>query len=161
MATPETASQARDTVVEILKALRDQEAELSSHAAVKQELEELEKEPLTPDQAALDIMREDQLFQQLGMDDLADALEEFKDHILALKYHELRILKGYRVNSQGKILDYEGKPIGKLCCGDLDLAVGATVGEKGEVFDKQGEYVGHAILLDGEPAQRAYEEMME
>lgn len=55
-----------------------------SHAAVKQELEEIEKEPLTPDTAALNIMREDKLLQQLDMDNLADALEELKDHILAL-----------------------------------------------------------------------------
>ncbi|KXT11371.1 hypothetical protein AC579_724 [Pseudocercospora musae] len=160
-ATQKTNSQAEETVAEMLKALRDQEEQLSSHAELKQELEEMESEPLTPDLAVLNIMREGELFQQLGLDELADKLEEFKDHILALEHHQLRILKGYRVNSQGKILDYEGKPIGKLCCGDPDLAVGATVGERGEIFDCQGNYLGHAVVLDGKAARRAYQEMME
>ncbi|EME79647.1 uncharacterized protein MYCFIDRAFT_104018, partial [Pseudocercospora fijiensis CIRAD86] len=95
----------------------------------------------------------------LGKTELAEGAAEKLAGLTKLL--DMRILDGKRINKKGTILDDDGEEIGELTDGELSDCAGARANDKGEVFNKKGELVGHVRVVPGEAAENATRELLE
>lgn len=94
----------------------------------------------------------------LGKTELADGVAEKLAGLHSAL--DFRILDGKKVNKKGKILNDDGEEIGELIDGDLAACTGGKVNDKGEVFDKKNNLVGHVRVTPGEAAEEATHELL-
>ncbi|KAF2679349.1 hypothetical protein K458DRAFT_408205 [Lentithecium fluviatile CBS 122367] len=86
-----------------------------------------------------------------------EAMKELKERLGEVEEPEVKeitpdvdILKGFKVNKKGQVLNEDGEPIGELEEGELKDCAGKTINEKGEVLDKDGNVVGKVRTLPQE-----------
>ncbi|KAK4629765.1 uncharacterized protein CLAFUR5_08024 [Fulvia fulva] len=115
------------------------------------------------DPNTLEINEEGQILDEdgnvLGKTELAEGAAEKLGGVKTLL--DFRILDGRRVNKKGKILDDDGEEIGELTDGDLQACAGGKANDKGEVYSKKGDLVGHVRVVPGEAAETATKELLE
>ncbi|GIC87534.1 DUF3659 domain-containing protein [Aspergillus udagawae] len=72
------------------------------------------------------------------------------------------ILKGRRINKDGKVVDEDGQTLGKVVGQqDTSTLTGKLVNEKGQVLDDENNVVGQVEIVSGQAADAAFQKLQE